>query len=115
MKEYHDTTKTTNERINIWVQREFHPQYVNQVATELLNVATGNWTGNQWDLETLRRIFPEWYLKNTIHKYFDGDIPDDLIHEEDIRNIYDWTGGMFAPETIEDAIEIEQNSLTDES
>lgn len=50
----------TEQRIREWVSREFAAHLVDRVVTDLIDVATGNRTGNRFELEALRRIFPEW-------------------------------------------------------
>lgn len=50
---------TAPERIRLWVEREFNPKYHDCVTRDLIDVSAGNRTGNAFEKQALRRIFPE--------------------------------------------------------
>ncbi len=50
---------TASERIREWVKKQFNPKHVEQVTQDLIDVATGNREGNQFEREACNKIFPE--------------------------------------------------------
>ncbi len=50
---------TYPDRIRLWTERNYNPKYVEQVFSDLLEVATGNRVGTKLETDTLARIFPE--------------------------------------------------------
>lgn len=51
-----DNPKTLPEKILAWVEREFNAKYVDRVFNDLLDVATGNKEGNEFEKQAVKRI-----------------------------------------------------------
>lgn len=47
---------TVSEKIYKWVKREFNPKYVERVASDLIDVASGTREGNKFEREAVNKI-----------------------------------------------------------
>jgi hypothetical protein len=48
------------ERIESWVRKNFNARHAERVTADLVDVATGNRAGNDFERSALARIFPDW-------------------------------------------------------